>query len=315
MRKKGILGFSILELMVGLAIGMLTLSVASTFLVSTYKWYKIEVDKNKAMANILLAAYNIRVTLLQSINMVVVPFADLGGPQTIPEANLPATGGAGAILKLYDSGCEPVTPALGQTCAAAGGTLEAQDGSFDPIAIFNRESGTTVSKMYRTGIFFRKPNRLEMSRELRSGALYFDMGVDGGPIQAGPEDPFFDGLVQVKVHSDWINDLDNEIVVGSGVVRENVTRTTITIVGRYFLGTGGSSGWLYDPTEFGLTGVGGHKDVHLEVDIGFRNNVLRKTVLGNWIDPNDPINGGVPTAERLLGRLYFFKFIPPTKPF
>ena len=256
-------------------------------------------DMNTVESNMQEASYLLRTHMIQAVNLAVT-----GGP-VAPAAGA-TQGQIGGIIAPwvpctaaapFACGADTCPAAAAGACYGYDSSATAQDGNPEIVAVFNEEVGTTSSLFRAMGIFFQKPNS-NLKGPASSGVLYIATDPTGVNLHPSPDGIFFDQLVSMRV----------EVTpVGPGLTNPAARSARIVLTSRYFLDSDQSK-WDYTPANLNLVGGNAEmlpfgKDVVTTIDIGFRNNALRASLIS-----------GEAVVERLHGNVYYFKFTPPALP-
>lgn len=155
-------------------------------------------------------------------------------------------------------------------------------GGTNTVAAFVRETGQDNAALEETAIFFQAPTTTT------SGILYFDAGVAGGatPNQsAGPNDIYFGRLTEFESRTPTVS---NGVVLG----------VEFRIVARTFINREDpAANWQWCPNGGGACSMPtAYRDLEKVIKVNLVNNLV-------------PSSGG----QRTFGKLYFYRFVPPTQ--
>ena len=234
-------GQTLIQMMIGVAIGAIVALGGASVLVFAIDQFQILVRKNQVEEDILWASYHSRTIMQQAVDLLTIRGTSV----------IPANPGNGMIrgedrIGIYDSG------------------TYASDGTWDTLAIFFREGGDEIngSRLFPTGVFFRRPNGRQ------SGRLAIDLGTAPGPLTGGGASLTFDGLTQVRLRV-------NSVAGENSPAREAV----MTLSFRYW-SSNRINDYNFCPAGPGCTpNLTGRTDRNFDVRIGFRNNELMATSL------------------------------------
>lgn len=300
-------GFSLVELMVVVAIGGITsLVMASIFVFSAQEFHSL-IEQNQAEESLLLSSYYLRATLTQAVKLRSVA----GDPVTLFNAATvaPPTAPLNIAVGFLDNR---------RTCNDANCTIMPPAGTAWPagvpsaLAIFIRENGGfnidtstatpwTASQFLPTAIFYRPPNTGVFPQI--SGRLYVTQAGVGGSITdtdaALQSGLIFDGIVAFGLSTS--NLASCPATTGSAEYNGAIPCVNLYIRVRYFKGAATSK--CYDPDPVVASAVAGciYRDVDMRVNINLRNNIINASATG------DPLQ-----KDRVNSGLYFFRFTAPS---
>ena len=280
-------GASIIEIMIGASIATIVGLGMSFLLKAVSDYFVIISEQYSALTSLASTTYQLQTIFSHAIDVERTANTTTDVPTTI------AADTAGVVR--FDYTFNSGTPATATT------TL---------LGLFLREQSPSlanspgVSLPVATGLYFTTPTQpVSAVNRGTTGVLWVDLGdynAGGGndTVGPGPEDLFFDRIVEFVMEPETESATDNR-----------VRTIKFTIVVRYFL-KNDRSGWNWCPTADLPSGSGtcpamgtGFQDLQREVTVTLRNSPIED------IDTN-------PTSHaRLLGNIYFFNFISPTRYF
>lgn len=200
--------------------------------------------------------------------------------------------------------------ALDSGGAIASGIGEVRDGivydqiadtgsAYTGIAVFLREAspalqGVTYGVPTRTAIWYRRPETTS------SGVIFFDMGNVAGNLSPTYADQFIDRVSYLSITKRT-----------HPVLTDVLTNLDVVLRIRYHAASNGRFNWCPQldiaNAVVGCTVAANWADVERRFSIVLRNNMLRSA------SSTDLSSTAVTTEERILGNLYFFQPVLPTR--
>ncbi len=298
--------------MVSAAIGVVvSLGIASVFVFAIQE-FTLLVEKNEAETNHLWTTYYTRLFLAQAVEVRPVT-----GAQPVSVLTVAPNIGMGAVK--IDFNARSV----------------AQNASYVPFAVFQREAGTAASVLEATGIFIKTTNPAAVTDNPfdRSYALTFDLGCNNNGLPANcvitptRNDLYFDRISRFEVQTSAGGCLQVETegptiapaCVGANTVygtSDKLKTITLYISTRYFKGTNRSR-WYYHTGNVWLggtpAGAGGGVLVAPANPAQFRDitSTLKVTLRDNVLSTTSLTTGTTSREERAHGGIYYFMPIIP----
>jgi prepilin-type N-terminal cleavage/methylation domain-containing protein len=300
-RRSGVRGFTLVELMVALAISGVTMLVAATLITTLYGRYFQVYNRASAMESLMGAAYNLRQMLGLAVNITLQPAAFEGG--------LAYTGStAGSIGYLLNNNGGSTT--FDHITDCNGGT---GGNGIRTVALFTRDVGgqggngvggaaiQATSTLMPTGIFYMCPTLTT------SGVLFIDPGTVQPSTSTAVLTPsysklYFDRLVQF--------DISNFITASNTNV---LTSVQISIVARSFYGTPTPQQMTWCPPQDISAGSNGCTAAYIKGMTAFRDTTetFQVTFSNQSLGINPMDMSGASANQRVTGNIRFFPFALP----
>lgn len=288
-------GFTLLELVVGLALAGVALLAAATFMTTLYGRYIHIMNRASAVESQLNAAFNLRQVLGLAVNVdMTQPYPGKGSIEglavTSPIGPLTSSGGlvVGASFDhIGDCGASNVST-VGAFLREAGG----QGTAGSPI----------TSNLVATGIYYMCPTATT------SGVIFMDFGANPkNALTTVTTSPSYG-----KVYFDRVVQFD--IVNASQGTSGPLTSVEISITVRSFFGTPQPSQMNWCPSADIANGTAGCtqailKSPNMAAFTDFAESF--QVTLGNQILGIDPSNTTTTSYQRVLGNTHFFPFTMP----
>jgi prepilin-type N-terminal cleavage/methylation domain-containing protein len=311
-RRSGVRGFTLVELMVALAISGVTMLVAATLITTLYGRYFQVYNRASAMESLMGAAYNLR----QMLGLAVAIQTSTAGFEGGGSFVVPAAAGSIGYLLEKDTVPPPPNTTVGSyfdhITDCSGGI-----GNVRTVALFARDVGgqggngvgaapiQATSTLMPTGIFYMCPTLTT------SGVLFIDPGtVTPGTSTAslGPSYSklYFDRLVQL--------DINNYV---TAPVTGTLTSVQISITARSFYGTPTPQQMTWCPAADISAGSNGCTATYIQSMTAFRDTT--ETFQVTFSNQSLKVNPMAPTDttglnsafQRVTGNIRFFPYALP----